>query len=83
MRDLPGRKLRVRLDEDDYHRALQAHDEGRGVTVVGDLEREGNISWLYNARILTLTDSDRASDAPLPLRIFDVLDDRSGEDPAF
>jgi hypothetical protein len=79
----PTRKLRVRLDEDDYHRALQAHDEGRGVTVVGDLEREGNISWLYNARILTLTDSDRASDAPLPLRIFDVLDDRSGEDPAF
>lgn len=81
--DGPTRKLRVRLDEDDYHRALQAHDEGRGVTVVGDLEREGNISWLYHARIVTVTDRNRESEVPPPLRIFDVLEDTIGDDPAF
>lgn len=51
----PANKLRVRLDDDDYHRAINAHDQDEIVHVVGTLEREGNLSWLYDARIAAVT----------------------------
>ena len=68
----PARKLRVRLEPDDYHRALNAHDQGAMVEVSGDLEREGNLSWLYHARITAIsaphegsTSNDGDNDVPL------------------
>lgn len=51
----PANKLRVRLSDDDYHRAINAHDQDQIVHVVGTLEREGNLSWLYDARITRIT----------------------------
>lgn len=51
----PAKKL-IHLEEADYHRALRAHDEGKVLRVAGNLEREGNLSWLYQARILEVTD---------------------------
>lgn len=35
----------------EYHEAVIAHDEDRSITVVGNLSREGTISWLYDARL--------------------------------
>lgn len=52
----PARKLRVHLEEDDYHRALTAHDQGNVVEVTGNLEREGNLSWLYQAHITAIVE---------------------------
>ena len=46
------RKYRVRLtSEAEYHEAVMAHDENLIVEVVGELSREGNIQWLYQARL--------------------------------
>ena len=47
------RKVRVRLaDEEDYHAAVYAHDEDLALLVSGTLEKEGNLSWLYNATVI-------------------------------
>ena len=46
------KKLRVHLADEQYHRALRAHDEDRAVVVEGQLEREGNINWLYNGSLV-------------------------------
>ncbi len=56
--DAPAKKLRVRLDPGDYHRAVSAHDNGAIVKVFGDLEREGNLAWLYDATIETVREGD-------------------------
>lgn len=48
-------KVRVRLDSDDYHRAIDAHDRGAVVTVKGDLEKEGNLTWLSRAKIESIS----------------------------
>ncbi|MCG8916959.1 hypothetical protein L6E12_14290 [Actinokineospora sp. PR83] len=51
--ETPTRKYRVRLsDPEQYHLAVNAHDEDLGLTVTGLQERDGNITWLYNARII-------------------------------
>jgi hypothetical protein len=50
-------KIRVRLNDDDYHRALIAHDEDRAVVVVGVIEREGNIYWMYEGRLVRVLTS--------------------------
>ena len=42
-------KARVRLEAEDYDKAIQAHREGRIVRVTGSLEREGNLFWLYES----------------------------------
>ena len=42
------KKLRVHLNEDDYHVALRAHDRNDAVVIEGQMEREGNIHWIYN-----------------------------------
>lgn len=48
----PTRTLRVRLaDSNQYHEAVRAHDEDRAIRVVGDLERDGSLFWVYNAHI--------------------------------
>lgn len=52
----PANKVRVRLESDDYHRAITAHDEGRAISVSGDLEREGNLAWLYRAALTEVGD---------------------------
>jgi hypothetical protein len=46
------KKLRVHLNDEQYHRALRAHDEDRAVVVEGHLEREGNINWLYDGSLV-------------------------------
>lgn len=38
-------------DPGQYHIAAAAHDEDNAVVVVGDLERDGSLYWLYNAHI--------------------------------
>lgn len=38
-------------DADQYHLAVGAHDEDLAVEVFGDWERDGMLSWLYNAHI--------------------------------
>ena len=51
----PGRtkKVRVRLsDEDEYHEAVRAHEEDLAIEVSGRLEKEGNLSWLYDATVM-------------------------------
>ncbi|MCP9961222.1 hypothetical protein LUX05_07315 [Streptomyces somaliensis] len=49
----PARKVRVRLaDEEDYHEAIRAHEEDLAIQVSGKLEKEGNLSWLYNATVI-------------------------------
>lgn len=63
--DAPANKLRVRLDPEDYHRAVAAHDAGSLIRVAGDLEREGNLAWLYGAEIETILDGGDAADGRL------------------
>ena len=47
------RKVRVRLaDEEDYHEAVRAHEDDLALLVSGTLEKEGNLSWLYNATVI-------------------------------
>ncbi|MFD9944610.1 hypothetical protein ACFWYW_15685 [Nonomuraea sp. NPDC059023] len=47
------RKVRVRLaDEEDYHEAVRAHEEDLALMVSGRLEKEGNLSWLYDATVI-------------------------------
>lgn len=61
----PAKKLRVRLESDDYHRALSAHDDGSVVHVEGDLEKEGTMAWLYRAHVAGIerAQPDHTSDA--------------------
>jgi hypothetical protein len=50
----PGdyKKLRVRMESaEDYHRAVQAHDNDLAVSVSGNVSREGNINWVYDAHL--------------------------------
>lgn len=50
------RKYRLRLEgDDDYHRAVQAHDADDLVTISGELSREGNLTWIYSARLLSVS----------------------------
>lgn len=47
------KKVRVRLaDDDEYHEAIRAYEENLAVQVSGNLEREGNLHWLYNAHLV-------------------------------
>ncbi|MCB5177788.1 hypothetical protein [Streptomyces antimicrobicus] len=47
------RKVRVRLaDDEDYHEAVRAHEEDLAILVAGRLEKEGNLSWLYDATVV-------------------------------
>ncbi|MET7643889.1 hypothetical protein ABZS83_09635 [Streptomyces sp. NPDC005426] len=53
----PGRvkKVRVRLsNEEEYHEAVRAHEEDLALEVSGRLEKEGNLSWLYNATVMRI-----------------------------
>lgn len=61
----PANKLRVHLDSEDYHRALRAHDRGSVVRVVGNLERQGNLSYLYKARITGVSEISEAAPDPV------------------
>lgn len=51
------RKVRVRLEPGDYHQAVEAHDLDLEISFRGTLEREGNLSWLYNARLIAVHQS--------------------------
>ena len=61
------RKYRVRLaSESQYHDAVLAHDQKREIEVSGQLSREGNVSWLYDATITrTLPIAMPIEDSPL------------------
>ena len=50
------KKLRVHLNDEDYHIALRAHDRDDAV-VQGRMEREGNIYWLYDGRLVRILGS--------------------------
>lgn len=60
----PARKLRVRLSEEDYHSAINAHDQGHIVHVQGDLEKEGNLSWLYHAQVSSVSEPPASIEPP-------------------
>jgi hypothetical protein len=49
-----ARRVRVRLPLEDYHQALHAHGESLAVAAQGRLEREGNLTWLYDARLVAV-----------------------------
>lgn len=51
------KKLRVRLNDDDYHIALRAHDRNDAVIIEGRMEREGNIHWVYDGRLVSVLGS--------------------------
>jgi hypothetical protein len=59
------RKVRVRLaDDEDYHEAIRAHEEDLAIQVSGRLEKEGNLSWLYDATVIrTLGPLDEYEDS--------------------
>ena len=48
------KRLRVHLNDDDYHLALRAHDRNDAIIVAGDIQREGNIHWVYNGRVVSM-----------------------------
>ncbi|MEU3082704.1 hypothetical protein AB0391_08020 [Streptomyces albidoflavus] len=50
-----SKKVRVRLsDEEEYHEAVRAHEEDLALEVSGRLEKEGNLSWLYDATVMRI-----------------------------
>lgn len=51
---LRPRKLRARLSPEDYSRALHAHDEDKAVIIEGTIQREGNLHWLYDGRLVSV-----------------------------
>jgi hypothetical protein len=48
------KKLRVHLSDQDYHLALHAHDLNQAVVIEGRMEREGNIHWVYDGRLVSV-----------------------------
>lgn len=61
--DSGDRKYRVRLkDPSQYHLAVTAHDDEKIVLVRGMLTREGNLHWMYDARITSVHGADESSD---------------------
>jgi hypothetical protein len=51
------KKLRVHLSDRDYHIAIQAHDRNEAVVVQGQMEREGNIYWIYDGQLVSVLGS--------------------------
>jgi hypothetical protein len=51
------KKLRVHLTDVDYHTVIIAHDRNDAVVVSGQMEREGNIHWLYNGHLVSVLGS--------------------------
>jgi hypothetical protein len=49
-----ARQLRVRLPAEQYTEAVEAHLRGAVLVVTGELSRERNRFWLYNARDINL-----------------------------
>ncbi|MEU3818016.1 hypothetical protein AB0E74_00125 [Streptomyces sp. NPDC030392] len=88
----PGRvkKVRVRLaDEEEYHEAVRAHEEDLALSVCGRLEKEGNLSWLYDATVVrTLGPIDnwlRSSRPPMAgqISLFPEQDGEATPNPGF
>lgn len=79
-----GHRYRVRLGSDEeYHRAVMAHDEDSSIAVEGDLSREGSLRWLYGAQLRT-TQRGARSNRPATLdhqMELDVSGAGSGEKP--
>src|SRR5262249_19050021 len=48
------KKLRVHLNDEDYHLAIKAHERNEAVVIQGQMEREGNIHWVYNGRLVSI-----------------------------
>ncbi len=69
------RKFRARLNADDeYHKAVVAHDENNLVQVSGEVERTGNLNWLYDARLIRVLSPLESIDArveSIPTELFD------------
>lgn len=60
--NLEMNKLRLRLEPHEYDEAIEAHRQNRVIRVVGSIEREANLFWLYSPREFAVgsyyTDSD-------------------------
>ncbi|MFF5108269.1 hypothetical protein [Streptosporangium sp. NPDC000509] len=46
----PAKKIRVRLEGQQYRVAFEAHGDERGIVVTGRQEKEGRYYWLYDAQ---------------------------------
>lgn len=66
----PAKKIRVRLDHDQYELALEAHKNDAGVVITGRQEREGRFYWLYDPIDIHVIDIE-----PLPVRYHRRADD--------
>lgn len=53
----------VKLSQNDYHKAVQAHDKKAAVTLVGDLERKGQCWHLLNPTIKVIVEPEEDGDA--------------------
>ncbi|NMO54496.1 hypothetical protein HH310_25335 [Actinoplanes sp. TBRC 11911] len=80
----PVRKVQVRLRNAlEYHRATRALDQDLILAISGNLERDGNQAWLYNAEILFETTSVAQANAqlglPAPVEGLELFDDSSAD----
>jgi len=65
--DMDGRKVRVRLDSEQYRRALEAHAAGMWVLVRGKVEKDGNSFWMNAPREMGVVDPPKIEEsAPEP-----------------
>lgn len=71
----PARKIRVRIPEEVYDLAIQAHREGLAVRMRGRQEREGSLYWLYEPSDIELVQLPPGIQAELEATLFDELDD--------
>lgn len=56
------RKVRLRLQEDQYIQAIEAHRQDRKLTFTGKLEREGNLNWIYSPRNVRMEEVSEVDD---------------------
>lgn len=65
------RKARVRLDAEQYERALAAHQREGFLRVQGLLEREGNLYWMYSPTTVDIVDPSPPADIEGPADVFE------------
>lgn len=56
-----SRKVRVRMSREQYDLAIDAHRQGKHVSLSGILEKENNLFWLYGAQFLGMVDPPQAA----------------------
>ncbi|WP_062516433.1 hypothetical protein [Demequina gelatinilytica] len=74
------RKARVRLDDEQYEIALDAHRADKPLVVTGTLEKEGHSFWLYNPTSIAVVEAVRPSRAKQVQGEFDLNTESSQTD---